>query len=171
MEGSPQLNVIMCVCVCVCGGEVGEERGTWICMCSVWRWGRVMGYSSLDTSHSIRGWHLAIKHSLSMHVMSCLGWVVTFDLSGNLLGAYVHNAYFVWVLIIPISQYRTPSYEQYVTWEVVLMLAPAWRRTFTTLGWPLSDAIIRGVHPSCKESHQHDSKATKVCTLGWKSYS
>ena len=57
------------------------------------------------------------------------------------------------------------SYEQYLTFEVVLMVAPARRSNFTTLGRPLSDAFIRGVTPSCKESHQHDGRATNIPTL------
>ena len=50
------------------------------------------------------------------------------------------------------------SYEHYLTCEVVLMVAPAWRSTFTTLEWQFWDAFIRGVTPSCKESHQHDGR-------------
>ena len=40
-------------------------------------------------------------------------------------------------------------HELYLTCEVALATAPPWRSTLTTLEWPLQDATIRGVIPSC----------------------
>ena len=39
----------------------------------------------------------------------------------------------------------------YYTWLVMLTVAPAWRSFLTTLEWPLEEAIISAVVPSCKE--------------------
>ena len=42
--------------------------------------------------------------------------------------------------------------------EVVLLLAPAWRSTLTTLGWAQKDAAIRGVTPFCEGSDGNSTK-------------
>ena len=48
------------------------------------------------------------------------------------------------------SPYGSIWHELYFTCEMVLMVAPVWRSTFTTLRWPLWDAAIRGVTPFCE---------------------
>ena len=49
----------------------------------------------------------------------------------------------------------------YFTCDMVLTSAVVWRSTCTTLGWPLLDAIIRGVAPSCegrwRENYNHEA--------------
>ena len=53
------------------------------------------------------------------------------------------------------------SKHLYLTCAVVLMEAPALRSTLTTLGWPLWDAAIRAVIPSCDgdgKNYQCDAK-------------